>query len=327
MKNYDVSIIVPIYNVEKFIAKCVTTLMEQDYRNIEYIFVNDCTPDNSMQVLSDTLAKYPNRKEDIKIINNTQNSGSSITRKNGLDIANGEYILFIDSDDWVELNMVSSMLKKAKETNADIVCCDYFVNFQNKEIKKIYLKQYKNILIDKEKILIDIVKGSIDGFLCLKLIKRSLYNNVEFPKFSYLEDCYLTTQLFYYAENIKYVQKYLYHYNQINSYSITTNSVNKNLQNDLKQYFDKMNSFLEYKNLQSLKEYLYISVIYAVLSINAYNNINIISPNANKIIYLWKNDKVSFSRKIFFSLPFFHSEWLLIIFRKAYSIVKKRCLL
>ena len=78
------SIIVPIYNVEKFIAKCVTTLMEQDYKNIEYIFVNDCTPDNSMQVLSDTLTKYPNRKDDIKIINKAQSSGPSITRKNGL---------------------------------------------------------------------------------------------------------------------------------------------------------------------------------------------------------------------------------------------------
>ena len=84
MKNYDVSIIVPIYNVEKFIEKCAITLMEQDYQNIEYIFVNDCTPDNSMQVLSDTLAKYPNRKDDIKIINNAQSSGPSITRKNGL---------------------------------------------------------------------------------------------------------------------------------------------------------------------------------------------------------------------------------------------------
>ena len=84
MKNYDVSIVVPVYNVEKFIEKCAITLMEQDYENIEYIFVNDCTPDNSMQVLYDTLAKYPNRKDDIKIINNTQNSGSNITRKNGL---------------------------------------------------------------------------------------------------------------------------------------------------------------------------------------------------------------------------------------------------
>ena len=136
MKNYDVSIIVPVYNVEKFIEKCTITLMEQDYKNIEYIFVNDCTPDNSMQVLSDTLAKYPNRKDDIKIINNAQNSGSSITRKNGFDIANGEYILFIDSDDWVELDMVSSMLKKAKETDADIVCCDYFLNFKNKQVYK-----------------------------------------------------------------------------------------------------------------------------------------------------------------------------------------------
>ena len=202
LKNYDVSIIVPIYNVEKFIEKCAITLMEQDYQNIEYIFVNDCTPDNSMQVLSDTLAKYPNRKDDIKIINNAQNSRASITRKNGLDIANGEYILFIDSDDWVELNMVSSMLKKAKETDADIVCCDYFLNFKNKEIYMINLNTN-----DAFQAIKDILSLKSYASMCNKLVKIDVYNKIQFPTFSNREDYFMNIQMFYYCKNFVYFNR------------------------------------------------------------------------------------------------------------------------
>uniref|UniRef100_UPI00112F95A9 glycosyltransferase family 2 protein n=1 Tax=Campylobacter concisus TaxID=199 RepID=UPI00112F95A9 len=102
MKDYNVSIIVPIYNVEKYIEKCAVTLFEQDYDNVEYVFVNDCSPDKSMKILKDIIEKYPNRKDDIKIINNIKNSGSSLTRKYGLDASTGKYILFVDSDDWVD---------------------------------------------------------------------------------------------------------------------------------------------------------------------------------------------------------------------------------
>ena len=124
MKDYDVSIIVPIYNVEKYIEKCATTLLEQDYNNIEYIFVNDCTPDSSMKILKDIIERYPNRKDDIKIINNIKNSGSSLTRKYGLDASNGKYVLFVDSDDWINIDMVSKMYNAAESNDADIVCCD-----------------------------------------------------------------------------------------------------------------------------------------------------------------------------------------------------------
>ena len=124
MKDYDVSIIVPIYNVEKYIEKCATTLLEQDYNNIEYIFVNDCSPDRSMKILKDIIEKYPNRKDDIKIINNIKNSGSSLTRKYGLDASTGKYILFVDSDDWIDIDMVSKMYNAAESNNADIVCCE-----------------------------------------------------------------------------------------------------------------------------------------------------------------------------------------------------------
>ena len=78
MKDHDVSIIVPIYNVEKYIENCAVTLLEQDYDNIEYVFVNDCTPDSSMKILKDIIERYPNRKSHVKIINKIKNEGIHI---------------------------------------------------------------------------------------------------------------------------------------------------------------------------------------------------------------------------------------------------------
>ena len=83
MKDHDVSIIVPIYNVEKYIENCVVTLLEQDYDNIEYVFVNDCTPDKSMKILENTIERYRNRKKHVKIINKTKNEGLPQARKSG----------------------------------------------------------------------------------------------------------------------------------------------------------------------------------------------------------------------------------------------------
>ena len=320
LKNYDVSIIVPIYNVEKFIAKCVTTLMEQDYENIEYIFVNDCTPDNSMQVLSDTLAKYPNRKDDIKIINNAQNSGSSITRKNGLDIANGEYILFIDSDDWVELNMVSSMLKKAKETDADIVCCDYYINYKNKEN---YCPQ--NCDYSKPKILISLLSYGLEPSLVIKLLKSSVLKNIQFPSFSYGEDMFVCVQAFYYANNIRYINKAFYHYNKTNENSITTNNanINKNIQQACELNL-KIQEFLKEKSIfKQCISYHYqrmlILALYNIADDMSFKNcISKICPEANKIKYIWENKNLSFIRKIIYSIAFFGFDKIFLKIRNIY---------
>ena len=125
MNKYVATIIVPVYNVENFIEKCATTLFEQDCENIEYIFVNDCTPDNSIEILKSVIKKFPDRKNDIKIINKKINERLGQARKTGIENATGEYLIHIDSDDWVEPDMISSLYSKAEEANADIVCCDY----------------------------------------------------------------------------------------------------------------------------------------------------------------------------------------------------------
>ena len=100
-----ISVIVPIYNVRLYIERCVRSLMEQTLENIEFIFVNDCTPDDSMDILHHVLKEYPKRRKQIKIIEHETNRGISAVRNTGLKNATGQYIIYCDSDDWVEKNM------------------------------------------------------------------------------------------------------------------------------------------------------------------------------------------------------------------------------
>ena len=100
-----VSVIVPIYNVEAYIERCAISLFEQTLDDIEYIFVNDCTPDNSMMILSEVLSRYPQRKEQVRIINQPKNQGAAKAREDGIKEARGEYIIHCDSDDWVDKNI------------------------------------------------------------------------------------------------------------------------------------------------------------------------------------------------------------------------------
>ncbi|MDA3055411.1 MULTISPECIES: glycosyltransferase family 2 protein [unclassified Campylobacter] len=321
MKPYAVSIIVPIYNVEKYIAKCATTLFEQDFDSIEYVFVNDCTPDNSMQVLQSVIEKYPNRKNDIKIINKPQNEGLGQARKTGFESATGEYILHIDSDDWVELDMASSLYKKAKEDDADIVCCDYFINYENKEIhhKENYEKAQINWL---KAVLIDIIHSYVWNKMC----RRSLYQNTTFPKFSYLEDCFISTQLFYFAKKISFIHKPLCHYRKFNASSLTCNNYSEKLSNDLKQLSISMNNFFINHNVDNeYKEYFYerilVPIILAIKG-NLNKKVNFICPEANHIKYIFKNDSLSFITKLILATAFFKMDFIPVFFKNIYKKLK-----
>ena len=113
-----VSVCIPVYGVEKYIERCARSLFEQTMKDdIEFIFVNDCTPDKSIEVLQKVLEEYPNRKEQVKIIHHEINRGVSAARKTALMNSHGEYIIFCDSDDWVDTNLYEVMYKKAVEEN------------------------------------------------------------------------------------------------------------------------------------------------------------------------------------------------------------------
>lgn len=130
-----VSICIPVYNVEKYIGRCARSLFDQTLDDIEYIFVNDCSPDRSMSVLERVIKEYPKRKPQIQIINHNTNQGSAAARNSCLSVATGEYIGWCDSDDWVEPQMYEKMYEKGVAEKADIVYCGFYFEFPNKQIR------------------------------------------------------------------------------------------------------------------------------------------------------------------------------------------------
>ena len=126
-----VTYVIPVYNVEQFIERCVRSLMEQSYENIEYVFVDDCSPDRSMEVLRRVINDYPERKANVKMITHGVGLGSATSRNDGLDAATGDYVMFADSDDYVDRDYVETMVNHAEIGQCDIVYCDFYETYQD----------------------------------------------------------------------------------------------------------------------------------------------------------------------------------------------------
>ena len=132
-----VSIIVPVYGVEKYIERCARSLFEQTLDDIEYLFIDDCTPDKSIEILKNVLKDYPQRKDQVIIHRMEKNSGQAAVRKWGMIKATGDYTIHCDSDDWVDVTMYEKMYNKAIEEKSDLVICDFYRSnsINNTEIK------------------------------------------------------------------------------------------------------------------------------------------------------------------------------------------------
>ena len=210
MKNNrpKVSVIVPVYNVEEYIERCVRSLFEQTLDSIEYIFVNDCTPDNSMSILSKVLEEYPQRKEQVCIINHSQNLGAAKVREEGVKIATGEFIIHCDSDDWVDKEMYRLMYEKACCEDSDIVICDWY------ETDGIHHHPIKQNLDTNSDILRGLLNRSINGSLCNKLIACEIYNMIAiFPTAHMMEDVAYSIQFgLNRKRKISHIKEPLYYY-------------------------------------------------------------------------------------------------------------------
>lgn len=220
MTKPKVSIIIPIYKVEHYIEKCVRTLFGQTLDSLEYIFVDDCSPDNSVSIIERVLCDFPERKKLVKIIRHKNNQGIGQSRQDGVDASTGEYIIHCDSDDWVEQNMYELLYYKAKETDADMVICDY--SYVDKDILT-YCVQCPQELNSIS--LLEGISGrkhlSIHGGTWNKLIKAELYKSVKFSSdINYCEDVYFWFQILKKELKISYVKKALYYY-AYNTSSIT----------------------------------------------------------------------------------------------------------
>jgi glycosyltransferase involved in cell wall biosynthesis len=217
---YKASVIVPIYKVSEYIEKCARTLLEQTLNDVQYIFVDDATPDDSMDVLNRVLEDYPNRKEDVIILHNTVNKGLAATRFVGFDVADGEYIYHCDSDDWVEPNMLEEMYEAAKKENADIVCCEGW----NEGIHGRYIYRYEDDEETLENGLLALKMTEIYTAVWNKLIRKSLYTQHKIRNYEGInmnEDTALTARLRYFSRKTVILHSPFYHYNRMNVGAMT----------------------------------------------------------------------------------------------------------
>lgn len=225
--EYSVSVIIPVYNVGKFIERCARSLMEQTMDNVEYIFVDDASPDNSIQILQKVLADYPNRRDNVRILTHAENKGLPAARNTGLAVATGEYIFHCDSDDFVEPDMLEQLYGKAIKCDADIVWCDWYLTFEKSER---YMKQpaYDTPL----EALKAMLSGAMKYNVWNKLVRRSIYveNKIKFPAGYGMGEDMTIMLLFAYAERISYLPHAFYHYVKLNTNAFSQTYSKRHLQ-------------------------------------------------------------------------------------------------
>ena len=218
--KYKVSLLVPIYGVEKYIEKFARTALGQTYQDIQFVFVNDGTKDSSMEILHGLIdAEFAHLKGRIVIVNK-ENAGLPAARKTGLEHAEGEYILFADSDDWLELDAVEKVMAKAEETDADIVYFDLVKEYGHRSS---YKRERDYTGETKMDFIVNMFNYKSFGYTVTKCFKRKLYtdNVIYIPKLGMHEDIYLMSQLLYHAGSIVHLPSALYHYRRDNPGSIS----------------------------------------------------------------------------------------------------------
>lgn len=257
-----ISVIIPVYNTEKYIKKCVESVLAQTWKDFELILVDDGSKDSSPEIC-DEYSKADSR---IKVIHKN-NEGPGIARNVALDNSSGEYISFVDSDDWIKPEMFEKMVTTAEKYNADIVVCGYSY-FNGIEIKDSYISEgFK--LYDRSSLMKDYISSSnITPASWNKLFKRFLFDNIRFPKMNVGEDQYVMHEIFSKCNAGVHIGESLY-IQYIRPGSITKSKFNKNMLGVLESSMRLQHYIAE--EFPDLYEYVELShansIIYAMTEI------------------------------------------------------------
>jgi len=321
-----ISVIVPIYKVEKYIERCVQSLFEQTFEKVEYIFVNDDTPDRSLEYLYKCMDCYPSRN--IKIISHKYNQGLPAARNTGLSVATGKYVFHCDSDDFVEPDMLEKLYQRAEETDADIVWCDWFLSFEKNER---YMKQpdYSSA----SEALKGMLAGTMKYNVWNKLVKRSLYteNHIQFPDGHGMGEDMTMIRLLACAKKVAYVPRAFYHYVKLNTQAFTNTFSARHLE-DIRYNVDETIGFLQKRFGNRLDDYLSyfkLNVKYPFLissEKNMYRLWNDWYPEANEVIgrnpYIsWRSKLLQYAAKYRMYGVLWLYYWM--IHRLVYGIIYK----
>lgn len=312
-----ISVIVPVYNVEKYLPQCIDSILNQTEKNLEIILVDDGSLDNSGKICDEF-----SKKDDRIIVIHKKNNGLSSARNAGLDIARGNYIGFVDSDDWLDKTMYEVLLKLLKENNSDISCCDFFKTANSNDsiphIDNEIINSYNNI-----ESLNNFYNGLYTQTVVAwnKLYKRELFKDISYPVGKIHEDEGTTYKLYYKANKITYTNRPLYYY-RITPNSITTSKFNKK-RLDIIDVYDEKVKFI--KNINNEEIYSKTLKWYLFKLINCYFECsNNIENNTEYLTLI--NQKVSETYKSYIQSDKKQLHWIILfsIFKinpKLYKII------
>lgn len=207
MSNPIISVIIPVYKVESYLHRCIDSILNQEYKNLEVILVNDGSPDNCGNIC-DEYAQQDNR---IKVIHK-ENGGLSDARNTGLEIASGEYVAFIDSDDVIHPQMYTRLYNLIQKTGAEVAQCEYVRFDKELNLQTINESQTELVYTNIQALEALIENNKLVPPVWNKLYKRELFSNIRFPKGKIHEDEYTTYKLFYAANKIAYIDLPMYYY-------------------------------------------------------------------------------------------------------------------
>ena len=255
-----VTIIVPVYGVEKYIVECVESLFAQTYSGIEYVFCDDCTPDRSIELLREVVERYPERKERVRIVHNDTNMGIGTTRKRLVSEVHTDTFLFVDSDDVLPLNAVKTLVKRMKETDTDIVDGAYAI-YVDEKVGKVITPPHDepSKYLDKilcQNIILPRVWGRLYKTSVLDKVKDLFIEGIDFA-----EDICATSRLACVTSR-SWTNEVVYYYRTDNINSYTRNITKRNILS----YFRAMSVVLSFYHQR--KGHLPMSLEIGVL--NAY---------------------------------------------------------
>ena len=208
--NNLVSVVVPVYNVRPYLERCISSLIKQTYTNIQIIIVDDGSDDGSSE-LCDEIKARDNR---IEIIHQ-KNGGLSAARNTGLKYIKGEYIFFLDSDDYISTDAIEKMLSCLLKNNLDIVCCNRVLFWDNNKQKVQYDQIDSLLVMDPKNAIIEMNRYKyIDMSAHSKLFKKELFNSIKFPVGKLSEDMFIMYKIFEIADKVGYISEPLLYYYQ-----------------------------------------------------------------------------------------------------------------
>ena len=284
-----VSVIVPVYNVEKFIDKCLNSLVKQSLKEIEIIVVNDGSPDNSQKIIDKYVKKYPEKVQSfIK-----ENGGQGSARNIGIVKAKGEYISFVDSDDWLDLDALEKMYSLAKKDNSDIVICDMVDHYANYTIYHNCTK-YNSVF-------------EVTPSACNKIFKKELIKDFRFLSKLWYEDFNFTTKILFNTDKISNISEGFYHCNCGHESTMNNNNSKKKYDENIVSYliFEHILittiNRLAFQKSKDKKETINIFLKYCKDNISNYTKLpfyNKISRNRKIIAWLNYHDLYNVSKII-----------------------------